>query len=258
MALLFFIDICVCAMWRTVFIRELHGFSLNLTQITQNSQGDQPELNNDDDDRMLTRWTLIPFFPPTSRNGSECRCEKWSAVRKRAGRGTASGLTSQHTQPGGGRDLPCRVGGVTFVNGFVSGGPQRLDPQDWARAVIKLYYLQKKRGRKLWGFFCLTATISPRFYFMAWLVAANSDSSFFFYCRKNDCWDVALSNVLSGRRHPEEVHKALWGSHATKLPCKILMPSVIPPEVCDLQLPGRVCNGVCTAALGAPWECWRW
>lgn len=44
--------------------------------------------------------------------------------------GDASGLTSQHTQPGGGRDLPCRVGGVTFVNGFVSGGPQRLDPQD--------------------------------------------------------------------------------------------------------------------------------
>lgn len=42
----------------------------------------------------------------------------------------ASLLTSQHAQPGGGRDLPRRVGGVTFVNGFVSGGPQRLDPQD--------------------------------------------------------------------------------------------------------------------------------
>lgn len=82
--------------------------------------------------------------------------------------------------------------------------------------------------------------------------------SFFFVTIENDCWDVALSNILSGRRHPEEVHKALWGSHATKLPCKIPMPSVILPEVCDLQLPGCVCNGVWTAALGAHWECWRW
>lgn len=100
---------------------------------------------------------------------------------------------------------------MTFVNGFVSGGPQRLDPQDRARAVIKLYYLQEERKeivRKLIFYFLPRCNNIAGVLFHGLTVAA--DSNFFsFFTIENDCWDVALSNVLSGRRHPEEVYKAL-------------------------------------------------
>lgn len=50
-------------------------------------------------------------------------------------------LTSEHTEPGGGRDLPCGVRGVAFVNSFISRGPQWLDPQDWTGPIIELDHL---------------------------------------------------------------------------------------------------------------------
>lgn len=50
-------------------------------------------------------------------------------------------LTSEHTESGGGRDLPCGVRGVAFVNSFISWGPQRLDPQDRTGPVIELDHL---------------------------------------------------------------------------------------------------------------------
>lgn len=142
--------------------------------------------------------------------------------------------------------------------GVLSGWILKTEPEPSSNSITC-----RKGRKKLWGnysfIFFLAATTLLGFY--SWPDCSDEFHFFlffFFFTIENDCWDVALSNILSWRRHPEEVHKALWGSHATKLPCKIPMPSVILPEVCDLQLPGCVCNGVWTAALGAHWECWRW
>lgn len=52
-----------------------------------------------------------------------------------------SALTLQHRQLGARIDLPHAVGGCALIEGFISVGPQRLNPQHWASAVVKVNHL---------------------------------------------------------------------------------------------------------------------
>lgn len=50
-------------------------------------------------------------------------------------------LTFQYCKLGTGVDLASAVSGCALINGFISVGAQRLDPQYGARAIIKLNHL---------------------------------------------------------------------------------------------------------------------
>lgn len=58
-------------------------------------------------------------------------------------------LTLQDSELGAGVDLSHTVGGCAFVDGFVAVGPQRLDTEHRARAVIELYHLARRQQRRI-------------------------------------------------------------------------------------------------------------